>query len=137
MAGMFHLGWFLNFVADEWNGNWGDGGRDFTGDFYVEMAKDLERAKFDYVLIEDKLMVSTAFGGTMEHDLKHGVNPKHDPVPLAVLMGIVPNLLLRPIEPAVNRIIDQVHRGAPVEIRAGVGATSAPAPSLSSGLRAQ
>ena len=99
MTDMFHLGWFLNFVADEWNGNWGDGGRDFTGDFYVEMAKDLERAKFDYVLIEDKLMVSTAYGGTMEHDLKHGVNPKHDPVPLAVLManatsrlGIVPTM---------------------------------------------
>src|SRR5882757_7939857 len=87
MGNMFHLGWFLNFVADEWNGNWGDGGRDFTGDFYVEMAKDLERAKFDYVLIEDKLMVSTAYGGTMENDLKHGVNPKHDPVPLAVLMA--------------------------------------------------
>jgi hypothetical protein len=66
MTDMFHLGWFLNFVADEWNGNWGDGGRDFTGDFYVEMAKDLERAKFDYVLIEDKLMVSTAHGDTME-----------------------------------------------------------------------
>ncbi|MFL6083521.1 MAG: NtaA/DmoA family FMN-dependent monooxygenase [Mycobacterium sp.] len=99
MSNMFHLGWFLNFVADEWNGNWGDGGRDFTGDFYVEMAKDLERAKFDYVLIEDKLMVSTAYGGTMEHDLKHGVNPKHDPVPLAVLManatsrlGVIPTM---------------------------------------------
>jgi FMN-dependent oxidoreductase (nitrilotriacetate monooxygenase family) len=99
MTNMFHLGWFLNFVADEWNGNWGDGARDFTGDFYVEMAKDLERAKFDYVLIEDKLMVSTAYGGTMEHDLKHGVNPKHDPVPLAVLManatsrlGVIPTM---------------------------------------------
>ena len=99
MTDKFHLGWFLNFVADEWNGNWGDGGRDFTGDFYVDMARDLERAKFDYVLIEDKLMVSTAFGGTMEHDLKHGVNPKHDPVPLAVLManattrlGVVPTM---------------------------------------------
>ncbi|MCW2588259.1 MAG: FMN-dependent oxidoreductase, nitrilotriacetate monooxygenase family [Mycobacterium sp.] len=99
MARMFHLGWFLNFVADEWNGTWGDGGRDFTGDFYVEVARDLERAKFDYVLIEDKLMVSTAYGGTMEYDLKTGVNPKHDPVPLAVLManattrlGVVPTM---------------------------------------------
>ncbi|MET0455154.1 MAG: NtaA/DmoA family FMN-dependent monooxygenase [Mycobacterium sp.] len=96
---MFHLGWFLNFVADEWNGNWGDGGRDFTGDFYVDVARNLERAKFDYILIEDKLMVSTAYGGTMEYDLKHGVNPKHDPVPLAVLMaaatrriGVVPTM---------------------------------------------
>jgi FMN-dependent oxidoreductase (nitrilotriacetate monooxygenase family) len=99
MSNKFHLAWFLNFVADEWNGTWGDGGRDFTGDFYVEMARDLERAKFDYVLIEDKLMVSTAYGGTMEYDLKHGVNPKHDPVPLAVLManatarlGVVPTM---------------------------------------------
>ncbi|WP_197378227.1 NtaA/DmoA family FMN-dependent monooxygenase [Mycolicibacterium mengxianglii] len=99
MPNKFHLAWFLNFVADEWNGTWGDGARDFTGDFYVEMARDLERAKFDYVLIEDKLMVSTAYGGTMEYDLKHGVNPKHDPVPLAVLMaaatsrlGVVPTM---------------------------------------------
>jgi FMN-dependent oxidoreductase (nitrilotriacetate monooxygenase family) len=51
------------------------------------------------VIIEDKLMVSTAWGGTMENDLKHGVNPKHDPVPLAVLMaqaterlGVVPTM---------------------------------------------
>jgi FMN-dependent oxidoreductase (nitrilotriacetate monooxygenase family) len=99
VAGKFHLAWFLNFVADDWNGTWGDGGRDFTGDFYVEIARDLERAKFDYVLIEDKLMVSTAYGGSMEHDLKHGANPKHDPVPLAVLManatsrlGVVPTM---------------------------------------------
>lgn len=99
MTNKFHLGWFLNFVADEWDGTWGDGGRDFTGEFYVEMARDLERAKFDYVLIEDKLMVSTAYGGTMEYDLKHGVNPKHDPVPLAVLMatatsrlGVIPTM---------------------------------------------
>ena len=65
MVTKFHLGWFLNFVADEWNGTWGDGAKDFTGDFYVEMAKTLERACFDYILLEDKLMVSTAFGGTM------------------------------------------------------------------------
>ena len=99
MTNKFHLGWFLNFVADEWNGTWGDGGRDFTGDFYVEVARALERAKFDYVLIEDKLMVSTAYGDTMEYDLKHGVNPKHDPVPLAVLiaagtsrLGVIPTM---------------------------------------------
>ncbi|HEY1967277.1 MAG TPA: LLM class flavin-dependent oxidoreductase, partial [Pseudonocardia sp.] len=95
----FHLGWFLNFVTDDWHGTWGNGGQDWTGEFYVEMARDLERARFDYVIIEDKLMVSTAYGGTMEADLRHGVNPKHDPVPLAVLMaqatsrlGVVPTM---------------------------------------------
>ena len=86
MATKFHLAWFLNYVADEWNGTWGDGAKDFTGDFYVEMAQSLERACFDYILIEDKLMVSTAYDGTMKYDLKHGVNPKFDPVPLAVAM---------------------------------------------------
>jgi FMN-dependent oxidoreductase (nitrilotriacetate monooxygenase family) len=83
----FHLAWFMNFITDDWLGPWGDGGRDWSGDFYVEMAKNLERACFDYVILEDKLMVSNAYGGTMEADLKHGVNPKHDPVPLAVLMA--------------------------------------------------
>jgi FMN-dependent oxidoreductase (nitrilotriacetate monooxygenase family) len=98
-AEKFHLGWFLNFVADEWNGNWGDGGSVWDGRFYVEMAQDLERACFDFVILEDKLMVSTAFGGDMQADLKHGVTPKHDPVPLAVLMvqatsrlGVVPTM---------------------------------------------
>ena len=98
-ARKFHLGWFLNFITDDWDGMWGDGGKDWSGDFYIEMARDLERAGFDYVLLEDKLMVSTAFGGTMEADLKNGVNPKHDPVPLAVLMaqatshlGVVPTM---------------------------------------------
>ncbi|GAB7005525.1 NtaA/DmoA family FMN-dependent monooxygenase [Nocardioides sp. AN3] len=86
MVTKFHLGWFLNYVADEWNGTWGDGAKDFSGDFYVEMAQDLERACFDYILLEDKLMVSTAYDGTMKYDLKHGVNPKFDPVPLAVAM---------------------------------------------------
>jgi FMN-dependent oxidoreductase (nitrilotriacetate monooxygenase family) len=97
--GKFHLAWFLNFVTDDWAGTWGNGGKDMSGDFYVEMAKDLERACFDYVIIEDKLMVSDAWGGTMQIDLKHGVNPKHDPVPLAVLMaaattrlGVVPTM---------------------------------------------
>jgi len=98
-AKRFHLGWFMNFVADEWNGMWGDGGNDWTGGFYVEMARALERACFDYMIIEDKLMVADAYGGTMEATLKHSIAPKHDPVPLAVLvaqatarLGVVPTM---------------------------------------------
>lgn len=77
----------MNFVADEWAGNWGDGGQDWSGRFYVDMARELERACFSYMIIEDKLMVSDAYGASMEADLKHGINPKHDPIPLAVLMA--------------------------------------------------
>jgi NADH-quinone oxidoreductase subunit M len=36
----------------------------------------------------------------------------------AVLMGVVPNLFLRPIEPAVGRVLNQVQRGAPQRIQA-------------------
>jgi NADH-quinone oxidoreductase subunit M len=40
-------------------------------------------------------------------------------IALAVLMGVVPNLFLRPIAPSVERMLEQVRRGAPVEVNAG------------------
>jgi NADH-quinone oxidoreductase subunit M len=39
-------------------------------------------------------------------------------VALALLMGILPNLFLRPMEPSVERLLNQVRQGAPVQIRA-------------------
>lgn len=99
-ADRFHLAWFLNFVADDWNGTWsGAGGNPWNGKFYIEIAQHLERACFDYVILEDKCHVSDVYGGTMEMELKHGVAPKHDPAPLSALLayttsrlGIVPTL---------------------------------------------
>ena len=67
----FHLGWFMNFTPDEWNDPFASGGTPWTGEFYMEMAKALERACFDYIMIEDTLMVSDSYGGTMEAYLKH------------------------------------------------------------------
>jgi FMN-dependent oxidoreductase (nitrilotriacetate monooxygenase family) len=89
MARRFHLGWFTNFTPDEWNGPFSNGGEPWDGQFYVEMARALERGKFDYIMLEDKLAVSESYGGTSEVYLKHalGMVPKHDPVPLATLMG--------------------------------------------------
>jgi FMN-dependent oxidoreductase (nitrilotriacetate monooxygenase family) len=118
----FHLGWFLNFVADEWNDTWGDGGKEWTGDFYVEMAKDLERACFDYMIIEDKLMVADAYGQSMEATLKHSIAPKHDPVPLAVLvaqatsrLGVVPTMSTSFYPPfllaRLSSTVDHIARG--------------------------
>ncbi|RIL00019.1 MAG: FMNH2-dependent monooxygenase [Proteobacteria bacterium] len=85
----FHLGWFMNFTADLWNGPFENGGSPWTGDFYVEMARSLERACFDFIMVEDKLSVSEAYGGSAEMVLKHAVGmvPKHDPAPLAALMA--------------------------------------------------
>lgn len=85
----FHLAWFTNFALDEWTAPLSSaGGSPWTGDFYVEMAKTLERACFDYIILEDTLMVPEAYGGTSERALRGGIQaPKHDPAPLAALMG--------------------------------------------------
>ncbi len=85
----FHLGWFMNFTADFWNGPFANGGSPWTGEPFVDMAQMLERACFDYIMVEDKLSVSEAYGGTAEIYAKqaHGMVPKHDPAPLAALMG--------------------------------------------------
>jgi NADH-quinone oxidoreductase subunit M len=39
-------------------------------------------------------------------------------VALAVLMGVMPNLFLRPMGPSIERMLGQVRRGAPVEVQA-------------------
>ena len=90
----FHLAWFMNFTPDEWREPFGQGGLPWDGEFYVEMARMLERACFDYIMIEDKLMVSETFGGSAEAGLRSGIMvPKHDPVPLAVAMGMATSRL--------------------------------------------
>ncbi len=42
-------------------------------------------------------------------------------VALAVLMGVLPNLFLRPMEPSVERMLNQVRSGASTQIQAGFG----------------
>jgi FMN-dependent oxidoreductase (nitrilotriacetate monooxygenase family) len=84
----FHLAWFTNFAVDEWNAPFAAGGAPWDGEFYVDFAKALERACFDYIMLEDTLMVSEAYGGSMAHALKMAsMVPKHDPAPLAALIG--------------------------------------------------
>ena len=83
-----HLGWFMNFTPGEWDHPLAVGGAPWDGMFYVDMAKALERACFDYIMIEDTLMVSEAFGETAEVTLKHALQvPKHDPSPLAAIIA--------------------------------------------------
>ena len=69
----FHLGWFLNFTTDLWNGPFENGESPWSGEFYVDIAQMLERACFDYVMVEDKLSVSEAYGGTSEIYLKQAL----------------------------------------------------------------
>src|SRR5215475_1319503 len=89
MAGKpLHLGWFMNFTPGEWDHPLATGGAPWDGKFYVDMAQALERACFDYIMIEDTLMVSEAYGDSAEAALKHALQvPKHDPAPLAALIS--------------------------------------------------
>jgi NADH-quinone oxidoreductase subunit M len=41
-------------------------------------------------------------------------------IALAILMGVLPNLFLRPIAPSVERLLEQVRRGAPVTVNVAV-----------------
>jgi long-chain alkane monooxygenase len=88
MTKPFHLAWFMNFSVDEWNRPFSAGGNPWSGAFYVDMAKAMERACFDYIMLEDTLMISESYGGSMEAYLKYAImGPKGDPAPLAALMG--------------------------------------------------
>jgi FMN-dependent oxidoreductase (nitrilotriacetate monooxygenase family) len=84
----FHLGWFVNFTAGEWDDQFAAGLPPWNGRFYIDMARALERACFDYIMLEDTLMVSETYGDSSEAALKYAQTvPKHDPAPLAALLG--------------------------------------------------
>lgn len=94
LAQPFHLAWFMNFTPDEWREPFGNGGYPWDGRFYIEMAQTLERACFDYIMIEDKLMVPETFGGSRDFALNNAMMvPKHDPAPLATAMGMATSRL--------------------------------------------
>jgi long-chain alkane monooxygenase len=84
----FHLAWFTNFTPGDWLTPFSHGGSPWDGKFFVDMAQAMERACFDYIILEDTLMVSEAYGGTAEVALKHCLQvPKHDPIPLAAMIA--------------------------------------------------
>src|ERR1700731_1255986 len=94
MAQRFHLGWFGDFPPGAWDSTFSHGGSPWDGKFYVEFAQALERACFDYIMLEDTLMVSEAYRGSAEATLKYGLQvPKHDPVPLAAMIAAAPSRL--------------------------------------------
>jgi FMN-dependent oxidoreductase (nitrilotriacetate monooxygenase family) len=97
----FHLGWFLQgSSAQAWGEPWtGHIGRNWmVPELFTDMARCLERACFDYILIEDSSYVGESFGGSTEIYLKNAIAvPRQDPSVVASLMtavtsriGIVP-----------------------------------------------
>ena len=99
----FHLGWFLQGSSvqawsEPFTGAIGRDWRDAT--FFVDIARALERARFDYLLIEDSSYVGESYGNSRDIYLKGGLSvPRQDPSVMATLMaaqtsrlGIVPTL---------------------------------------------
>lgn len=87
---MFHMGWFLSYQVQSWNGQWsGRGATEWTQpDLYVDMARSLERAGFDYLMFEDGSFISDAYGSSMEYALSTArLAPKHDPLPLVAAVA--------------------------------------------------
>ena len=105
---MYHLTWFLGngFGIQAWNpavdGPWtGNNETEWMkADLYIDLSTSLERAGFDYLLIEDTSQVDDGFRGSAEMTLRLGLwAPKSDPLPLVPMLtqrtrhlGIVPTL---------------------------------------------
>src|SRR3984957_10180330 len=84
----FHLAWFTNFTQGDWTNPVSEGTGAWDGKFFVDMAQAMERACFDYIMLEDTLMVSEAYGGSPAATLKYALQvPKHDPIPLAAMIA--------------------------------------------------
>lgn len=118
---MFHLGWFANAIPHGWTpagpGDWSGNDLDprvwATADFLVDMARSMERAGFDYIMLEDHVVLS---------DDPNHYEPRLDPIPVAATLaaaterlGIITTLSTSFYQPfALARLtstIDHLSRG--------------------------
>ncbi len=100
----FHLSWFLSqgYGPKTWRGNWpgSDVARWMMPDLFLDLARGLERACFDYVIIEDSSMVPYTFQGSHDTYLRYAAStPKLDPAVLVPYLaqatkhlGLIPTL---------------------------------------------
>nr|WP_246315182.1 NtaA/DmoA family FMN-dependent monooxygenase [Kineococcus aurantiacus] len=84
------MGWFTNYLPPSWKAEFSGRAADtwMSGDFHVNLARRLEEARFDYLLLEDSSYVSNTYGGSFELELQQVVRaPKNDPMPLAAAIA--------------------------------------------------
>jgi len=102
-ANPFHLGWFMQGVRvlgwrDRWAGSHAQ--TSMGAEFYVDFARSLERAGFDFFLSADSSYVPDAWQGSMDFALRNAdAVPKQDPAPMMAVVahmtshiGVVPTL---------------------------------------------
>jgi FMN-dependent oxidoreductase (nitrilotriacetate monooxygenase family) len=122
----FHLGWFLQGSSIQawgtpWTGNISE--EWMSAEMFLDLARSIEHACFDYMLLEDSIYIGETFDGTRDFYLRKGLSvPRQEPAVIATLMaaatqrvGIVPTLSTFSYAPyLVARIVgslDQVSGG--------------------------
>ena len=100
----FHLAWFLSqgYGPKTWRGLWpgSDVSRWMMPDLFVDLAKGMDRACFDYLIIEDSSNLPYTYQGSHDTYLKYAAStPKLDPAVLVPYLaqatthlGLVPTL---------------------------------------------
>ncbi len=93
----FHLGWFLQGSSVQaWGEPWTGhiGATWMVPDLFLDMARSLERACFDYILLEDSSYVGESYQGSTGIYLENGIAvPRQDPSVVASLMTAVTSRL--------------------------------------------
>ena len=100
----FHLAWFLSqgYGPKGWRGLWpgSDTTRWMMPDLFLDLVRGMERAGFDYLIIEDSSMLPTTYKGSHDTYLQYAAStPKLDPAVLVPYLaqatrhlGLVPTL---------------------------------------------
>jgi alkanesulfonate monooxygenase SsuD/methylene tetrahydromethanopterin reductase-like flavin-dependent oxidoreductase (luciferase family) len=87
---MFHMGWFTTkgWSVYGWNDMWsGNAGREFgTPQLMIDIVTSLERASFDYLMLEDASVLPDTFEGGFGYSVEAGT-VRHDPMPLVPLLA--------------------------------------------------
>ena len=93
---MFHMSWFCTtgFGAYGWNQTWSGNVPKDVGNpqLFKDLVTSLERACFDYVMLEDSSTLPDVFRGDTSHALETGV-VRFDPMPLVPLLAGATNKL--------------------------------------------
>ncbi len=125
-ADPFHLAWFLQGSSIQaWGADWtGNISEDWmSAEMFLDLARAIERAGFDYILLEDSIYIGQNWQNSRDIFLKNGMSvPRQEPTVIASLMaqatsrlGIVPTLSTFAYHPYLTaRIVgtlDQISAG--------------------------
>ena len=85
MKKQFHLAWFLSqgYGPKSWRGDWpgSDIERWMMPDLFVDLARGMERACFDYIIIEDSSNVPYTYKGSHDTYLQYAASGLRFTVP--------------------------------------------------------